>query len=284
MGVDMGLSTSSAARAVDLPSFGSLGGRGERAFKKKPVLVLDPEELAKAHHLFQVGAAEQLGDYDPAHRGRPAPVFGLTIVPQDIEDDYVSPIVLIEEDELPEDDLPPIDLAAVLAMTEAEQALEDAFERAMLEQEAAAEPEELPVAEEALPEPAEPAEALLPFLEQTFETEQFKAPDETAAQPGFASLHNGTEPVHHGTEADQHETEAPQHEPEIAFELEPEHEFDGEAFVLPEAPLRILPIFETGERSQLRARLVREELTLAHPEPSAWRKLMIALRRLWARR
>ena len=61
----MGNATSSALRADetvtparmadnDGPAFGSLANLGgPRKFKKKPVLVLDPEELEKAHMMFQ---------------------------------------------------------------------------------------------------------------------------------------------------------------------------------------------------------------------------------------
>jgi hypothetical protein len=146
----MGFASSSAVRRND--AYGSLGGSfggTERKLNKKPVLVLDPDELAKAHQLFQIGAAEQLGEFDPRNRISvpAAAVFGLVLGVakfEDEDDDYVAPadmdpIALADEEEEPEDELPPIDLDALLALTRAEQEEEDAFQRYQAEAALAAE-------------------------------------------------------------------------------------------------------------------------------------------------
>ncbi len=84
----MGNATSSALRADetvtparmagdDGPAFGSLANLGgPRKFKKKPVLVLDPEELEKAHMLFQEASAELLGE-EVERPERPKSILGL---------------------------------------------------------------------------------------------------------------------------------------------------------------------------------------------------------------
>lgn len=81
--------------------------------KKKPVLVLAPEELEQAHMLFQQGAAEQLGEFDPVERAaRSASLFGLAPMgSEDDEADNFSPLDpldplddVVEEAEAPEPD------------------------------------------------------------------------------------------------------------------------------------------------------------------------------------
>lgn len=91
----MGNATSSALRAentatpvpapgADGPVFGSLANLGgPRKFKKKPVLVLDPEELEKAHLMFQEASAELLGE-EPPRPERGTTLLGLA--PMDDED------------------------------------------------------------------------------------------------------------------------------------------------------------------------------------------------------
>lgn len=65
---------------------------GGRKLKKKPVLVVDPEELAQAHQAFQQGAAEQLGDYEPEQRPRASvSLFGLAPMSEDDEADLAAP-------------------------------------------------------------------------------------------------------------------------------------------------------------------------------------------------
>ena len=74
----MGSAFSSAARVSEAPAYGSLEALGARKPKKTPVLVLDPEELARAHQLFQDDAAERLADMDRDDRPPRAPaVLGL---------------------------------------------------------------------------------------------------------------------------------------------------------------------------------------------------------------
>ncbi|MFB0613351.1 hypothetical protein [Aurantiacibacter poecillastricola] len=74
--------TSSAANAEG-PAYGSLEGLGgPRKFKKKPVLVLAPEELEKAHALFQEASAEMLGE-EIQRPSRPAAVLGLVPMNRD---------------------------------------------------------------------------------------------------------------------------------------------------------------------------------------------------------
>lgn len=74
----MGTASSSTARLSDTDShtlvaandaYGSLAGLATRPKpKKKPVLVLDADELAEAHLMFQQGAAEQLEDAEHVER------------------------------------------------------------------------------------------------------------------------------------------------------------------------------------------------------------------------
>ncbi|MEL1249938.1 hypothetical protein [Aurantiacibacter gilvus] len=85
----MGTPASSALRADNAPNaaalsgsggdgFGSLTGLGgPKKFKKKPVLVLDPEELERAHMLFQEASAELLGEEAERAPKPPAPALGL---------------------------------------------------------------------------------------------------------------------------------------------------------------------------------------------------------------
>ena len=133
----MALASSSAARFHDAAlddslagleaandAYGSLAGLATRPKpKKKPVLVLDAAELAEAHALFQLGAAEQLEDADQIER-RPV-MLGLAPIgsdmapdttPDDDEDEYT-----VEADApAPED---------VLGLTRAEPIAPDAAPR-----------------------------------------------------------------------------------------------------------------------------------------------------------
>jgi len=69
----------------DGPAFGSLASLGgPRKFKKKPVLVLDPEELEKAHMMFQEASAEMLGEEAPRPERGGGMLLGLA--PMDDED------------------------------------------------------------------------------------------------------------------------------------------------------------------------------------------------------
>ncbi|WAT18680.1 hypothetical protein OZN62_03640 [Aurantiacibacter sp. MUD11] len=95
----MGHATSSAVRADDAAqadAFGSLSTLGgPKKFKKKPVLVLAPEELEKAHSMFQDASAELLGQ--PVERpARPASSL-LGLAPMD--DESASPEDMGEVDD-----------------------------------------------------------------------------------------------------------------------------------------------------------------------------------------
>jgi len=76
----MGTAASSALRtdsAAGGPAYGSLEGLGgPRKLKKKPVLVLDADELEKAHAMFHEASAELLGE-DVERAPRPAAILGL---------------------------------------------------------------------------------------------------------------------------------------------------------------------------------------------------------------
>ena len=338
----MGYASSNAVRRDD--AYGSLGGSfggTERKLKKKPVLVLDPEELAKAHHLFQIGAAEQLGEFDPRNRiSLPAAaVFGsiLGVVKfDDEEDDYVAPINLADEEEEPEDELPPIDLDALLALTRAEQEEEDAFQLYQAEAALAAEAEaELDAAEplnsveeadapEIVPAPtadASTADALARILSRAaarpqqaplladLDFSEIESPNvesdaaEPLARPEPEELviEQTTAPPDESAEELAAEAVAepdPAIEPETAFSdsARPEFEMTEQAFESIDNPFeseasarfetlpRGMPVIgEEGVRSTLRARLVREEVHFAHPEPTAWSKFANAVRRFWHR-
>ena len=346
----MGYASSNAVRRDD--AYGSLGGSfggSERKLKKKPVLVLDPEELAKAHQLFQIGAAEQLGEFDPRNRISvpAAAVFGMILGGvkfEDEEDDYVAPTDLApnemgDEEEEPEEELPPIDLDALLALTRAEQEEEDEFQRYQAEAallfEAPDEPEAAqPVnlveeadAPEIVPAPtadASTADALARILSRAaarpqqaplladLDLSEIEPPtvEGEAAEPLIQPVPEELVLEEPAMLADEpaEEPQRPAPEPVAAptIEIEPEaafsdsdwpefviteqpfetldNAFEGESSALTEAPARNMPVMgEEGVRSTLRARLVREETTLVHPEPTAWRKLAIALRRFWQR-
>jgi len=307
----MGFASSSAARVAETPMFGNLGSPGGmRKLKKKPVLVLDPEELAKAHHLFQIGAAEQINEYDPLARApRTAPVFAVVLGGAlDDDDDYQPPVSMAdmadEEGEATDDDLPPIDLAAMLAMTEAEQREEDAYYAAIPEVELA-EAETAEAAEPA-PEPAHedaPADALARIVSRAAAMPAPSAAEPEPAEPDCAPVWQEPEPAplpHLAGDAPAPaEPGLAETAPTLSFDLTehediseetpfgetPLGEFPfGEEADIGDAPPAELPIFAQGPRSELRARLVREDLTLARPQPSRWRKFVIMVRRLyWGR-
>lgn len=135
----MGNATSSALRADDPvtpapagsgdgPAFGSLANLGgPRKFKKKPVLVLDPEELEKAHMMFQEASAEMLGEEAPRPE-RGATLLGLA--PMDDED--AEPEDMGESDDADAgDDSEHIPTAEeVLRMTESRAPIDPAMEEA----------------------------------------------------------------------------------------------------------------------------------------------------------
>ena len=114
--------TSAPLPGADGPAFGSLSTLGgPRKFKKKPVLVLDPEELAKAHMMFQDASAELLGE-DVERPERSAPVLGLA--PMDFDDAKPDKLDVPDDgDDIDEDDLPSAE--DVLRMTASRAPLEE---------------------------------------------------------------------------------------------------------------------------------------------------------------
>ena len=123
----MGSASSSAALASEAPGFGSLAAMGKSKPRKKPVLVLAPEELEQAHLLFQQGAAEQLGDFDPVERAaRSASLFGLAPMGGEDDDaDNAAPFQPLQDDfeDVEEAEAPEPD--KVLALTRPRQATAD---------------------------------------------------------------------------------------------------------------------------------------------------------------
>lgn len=113
----MGIAASSALRvdtASDGLAYGSLEamGGGARKLKKKPVLVLDPDELAQAHAMFHEASAELLGD-DVERAPRPAAILGLAPMDNEDEPDDLDQTDDVETED--EADLPSPE--AVLALT-----------------------------------------------------------------------------------------------------------------------------------------------------------------------
>ncbi len=111
----MGIAASSALRdenAANGPAYGSLESLGgPKKLKKKPVLVLDPEELEAAHAMFHEASADLLGENVERTR-RPAMILGLA----PMEDD--DPDEMGESDEADSaDDGNQPDAEAVLSLT-----------------------------------------------------------------------------------------------------------------------------------------------------------------------
>ncbi|RPF72436.1 hypothetical protein [Aurantiacibacter spongiae] len=93
-----------AAAIADGPAYGSLEALGgPKKFKKKPVLVLDPDELAKAHQMFAEAGAEYMGEEAPV-RERPATVLGLAPIDQTHLDEELGQT---DDDDAGEDDATP---------------------------------------------------------------------------------------------------------------------------------------------------------------------------------
>lgn len=280
----MGFASSSALRVDESAMFGSLAATGApRKLKKRPVLVLDPDELAKAHQLFQIGGAEQISEFDPLNRpARVVPIFSAAPgnAPHVIaaDDDYEPPFVLEAEEEAPEEELPPIDIDAILAQSQAEADAEEA-----LEQQAQPQLEEEP--ESALSRILGRAAAERSVPQAELEAEQsepvhFDAQQEPAPEPEPEPLLlESSEPAPLPA-ADYSEPE-PEAEPLDDLPVSEADELATEELPFAEAAPVVMPVYETGQRSELRARLVREDLTIARPQPSIWRKLAIALRRMW---
>lgn len=117
--------TSATAPGADSSAFGSLSSLGgSRKFKKKPVLVLDPEELEKAHMLFQDASAELLGE-EVERPERSAPLLGLA--PMDLDDSEADAADTSDDDaEIIDDDIP--SAQDVLRMTASRAAFEETDE------------------------------------------------------------------------------------------------------------------------------------------------------------
>ncbi|WP_271077538.1 hypothetical protein [Aurantiacibacter sp. MUD61] len=102
----MGIASSSALRdenAGNGPAYGSLETLGARTKpKKKPVLVLDPDELAQAHAMFQDASAELIGE-EAERPQRPATILGLA----PMEDDDAEEMGQSDEADVEEDDAVP---------------------------------------------------------------------------------------------------------------------------------------------------------------------------------
>ena len=321
----MGSASSSAARVSEAPSFGSLASMGVRTLKKKPVLVLDPDELEQAHLLFQQGAAEQMGEFDPELRERaPSTLFGLAPLSDDDGVDRADPV--------PADELVEVELGAVeeieedaelpapekvLALTRPSeprsveqispakaQALPPVAERDSVEAEFVSEFEPLPELE-AEPQTDDHPAQVQPFDDHPTDDNREIAPgfslgDAAAQTPQFApepKPEPEPEPVFTAPPAQElpdfepQETGAPEPvEPEIdAFDQQvaaPQEadetvivfaDEDDQAPPPPASPSSIA----TGTQSSLRARLVREDVSIARPEPTFWVRLMGHIRRIW---
>ncbi|MBH5322936.1 hypothetical protein [Aurantiacibacter sediminis] len=102
----MGIASSSALRdenAGNGPAYGSLETLGARPKpKKKPVLVLDPDELAQAHAMFQDASAELMGE-EVERPQRPATILGLA----PMEDDDLEEMGQSDEPDAEDDDAVP---------------------------------------------------------------------------------------------------------------------------------------------------------------------------------
>jgi len=304
--------SSSAALASDASAFGSLANMGARKQKKKPVLVLDAEELQKAHALFQQGAAEQLGDYDPSERERSAAtLFGLAPMSDATEDDDDAEDLAVEngDDLAAETGLPEPEkvlsltqpkkpaattpLEAVASAPEAEADLQDvspgfstrkplkqqALPAARLEQVSDADLEDT---DKANPPPAEhsvapmPAEEAAPPALDAAEADLAAQQEVPAASPDDAetAIEPATNPeTASAATLEDHVVS------ELVLDTNQIYEEEPAQAASPNADREA----ETAVHNSLRARLVREDVCLARPEPSAWGKFMSAISRLWWR-
>ena len=284
----MGTAFSSAARVSDLPGYGSLEGFVPRQRKKQPVLVVDAEEMAKAHAAFQSDMADRLGAIDPEARPqRSATVFSL---PPATPEEPVE-----EADNTPEDDLPnPAQLLELARLAEPDEDQAEPEAEPWWEAEAAAEPAPQPEPEPQVfaPEPftqtlpgAEPEpepEPVAELPENAWEPQPEPEPEpEPAPEPEALAQPTTPEP--------EWPANAPSPEPVETGWDRPAPEADswnlGSAAEAPQpevapAPQRRFEDF-TPPQNQLRARLLREDVSLANPVPSLWQRLWGALARRW---
>ena len=89
-----------AGAFADSP-YGSLMGRGPRTFKKKPVLVIDADELQQAHLAIATGGAQIMEDAgEPQTIARPRPsAMLLGLAPIGAGDDWQPPVFVPKADD-----------------------------------------------------------------------------------------------------------------------------------------------------------------------------------------
>ncbi|OYX63974.1 MAG: hypothetical protein B7Y88_12225 [Sphingomonadales bacterium 32-64-17] len=277
-------SSSSALRSED--AFGSLASMGARRLKKKPVLVVDPDELAQAHQLFQQGAAEQLDDYVPEQRPRAnVSLFGLAPLSESDKDDmFTQALSPFNDDDKCADDLEEADAPApekMLSLTRPREpqmrranifgalpeALSEEPRKPVLAQKPAVR-EPAPIEKEALPPvPASERPAERPRLVRDY--------DDIA--PGFSHR----EPVRSAPvpPAPAEPKRAPVQPPIFDEAVASVILFDEDEAPRP-APKPIA--HPPSAQSNLRARLLREDVCLSHPEPSLWQRFVGLLQRWYA--
>ena len=298
----MGSTSSSALR--DEAAFGSLASMGARKLKKKPVLVLDPEELAQAHLLFQQGAAEQLGEFEPENRPRATvSLFGLAPMSEDDGEDMfaLSPLNDDDEDDFEEAEAPAPDKVLSLTRTSAPRpSISATFNDSFAPQ---SEPEEatnplLGQRPEQAPQPrfsehlfgsrAEPSDLPKAPLPKAPLPPEFPAPRPTLVRdlddvapavaqddddwpevPGFAPQREEPQPSFNPIVQAYAE---PELDDAIATVIVFEDEYEAEPEPPRPAPEPIEPM--PAIQNSLRARLVREDVCLAQPEPTRWQQVV----------
>ncbi|MEN7536182.1 hypothetical protein [Aurantiacibacter flavus] len=287
----MGPNSSSAAlRSED--AFGSLASMGARKLKKKPVLVVDPDELAQAHQLFQQGAAEQMGEYEPVQRPRAAvSLFGLAPMSDDDGDDAFvpgrSPFNDDDEDEVLEADAPAPDQVLALTRPRAPRApktnLFGTLPDAPMQDPAASAPSQAtpPLQGADQPKPVEPqlAPPVAPSEPDTPKPRLIR--DYEDIGPGFSlrepapSLPKAVMPQRARAPIDAPKpTERTAIDDGVASII---HFEDEDAHRPAPTPLEPAP----SAQSRLRARLVREDVCLSQPRPSRWQRVVSLVQRLY---
>ncbi|WP_137678945.1 hypothetical protein [Aurantiacibacter suaedae] len=248
---------------------------GARRLKKKPVLVVDPDELAQAHQLFQQGAAEQLDEYVPEERPRAnVSLFGLAPMSESDKDDiFAQPLSPLNDDDKWVDDLEEADPPApekMLSLTRPREpkqpqitifgALPDALSQ----------------------QPSEPLLAQKPAVREAapIEKQPLQPAPATERSPERLGLMHDYDDVAPGF---SHREPAPKSAP-----MQPPVVDDAVASVIlfdeDEAP-RPAPKPVThapSAQSNLRARLMREDVCLSHPHPSLLQRFLGLLQRWYA--
>ncbi|RIV93481.1 hypothetical protein D2V17_00045 [Aurantiacibacter xanthus] len=238
---------------------------GARKLKKKPVLVVDPDELAQAFQMFQQGAAEQLEDYEPEQRPRATvSLFGLAPMSEDDEDDLfaqdLAPFNDDDEDQIVEAEPPAPE--QVLALTRPREPREP---RTMAPR---------GTMFGTLPDsPMVPPSEPMPIRKSAPERPRLvRGYDDIA--PGFSHR----EPVRSAPKP-QETTRAPALSPVSDEAVASVILFDEDEAPRP-APEPIAPA--PSAQSNLRARLVRDDVSLAQPEPSLWQQIAALFKRWYA--